>query len=191
MCILVIQVSSYHLNGILLLSQPTLPDCAVFPILWVSIVITSCKFVLVVQFVKLVQTDYHCYIKFWNLLVGTCVGAFTSFLLMSMILNLLSLMLVSTNSVKNETDLRLYSYNSTTNSDFIAFLPYYVISPSLKYHETSLRLTPEYSWITQDSHISNIISSTYLFHSWANFIFSSRRKTSVYQHFLLSSWTKI
>ena len=53
---------------------------------------------------------------------------------MSMILNLLSLMLVSTNSVKNETDLRPYSYNSTTNADFIAFLPYYAVSSSLKSH---------------------------------------------------------
>ena len=74
-------------------------------------------------------------------------------------------MLVSTYSVKNETDFRLYSYNSTTNDDFIAFLPYYVVSPSLKSHETSLRLTPEYSWMPPDSHISNIFSSTYLFHS--------------------------
>lgn len=64
-------------------------------------------------------------------------------------------------SLKNETDLRLYSYKSDTNAYFIAFLPYYVVSPSLKSYKTSLRLTPECSWMPPDSHISNIISSTY------------------------------
>ena len=44
---------------------------------------------------------------------------------MSMILNLLSLMLVSTNDFKNETDLRLQLYNLPVNPGFIMF--YYII----------------------------------------------------------------
>ena len=56
---------------------------------------------------------------------------------MSMILNLLSLMLVSTNDFKNETDLRLQLYNSPANADFIAFC--YIIESHLVSNLVRLR----------------------------------------------------
>ena len=65
---------------------------------------------------------------------------------MSMILNLLSLMLVSTNDFKNETVLRLQLYNLPANTNFYRILPYHRVSLSLKSRETSLRLTLKYSF---------------------------------------------
>ena len=65
---------------------------------------------------------------------------------MSMILNLLSLMLVSTNDFKNETVLRLQLYNLPANTNFYRILLYHRVSLSLKSRETSLRLTLKYSF---------------------------------------------
>ena len=74
-----------------------------------------------------------------------------------MILNLLSLMLVSTNDFKNETVLRLQLYNLPANTNFYRILLYHRVSLSLKSRETSLRLTLKYSFSENSLSVSHAL----------------------------------